>query len=249
MSEMSKASAPSGGDPLEAMPDTGAKDDVLPGPPAGVDPTDDRSGGTSDDASETADPGTASGEPVIPPPSESRSIRRRAETRWTPRTPRVRVPRESVAASPAPTRCPTWPAPRTATQPSPSPNPPPPRSFERCVRSLRCTPVTSGVQREDPTQRPKLQGTEREGGGLVAALLQLDGDRGEGLALHVDAFGLQLGQRLLDVLVGLGRLRRLLGDDRRAGLVLGAEGDVNGLLPGGVLRSCRCRRSTARSAC
>ena len=64
MSEMSKASAPSGGDPLEAMPDTGAKDDVLPGPPAGVDPTDDRSGGTSDVATETADPGTASGEPV-----------------------------------------------------------------------------------------------------------------------------------------------------------------------------------------
>ena len=47
MSEMSQASAPSGGDPLEVMPDSGAKDDVLPGPPADVDPTDDRSGGTA----------------------------------------------------------------------------------------------------------------------------------------------------------------------------------------------------------
>ena len=71
MSEMSKASAPSGGDPLEVMPDTGAKDDVLPGPPADVDPTDDRSGGTSDVRTETADPEPHPASRSIPPPSES----------------------------------------------------------------------------------------------------------------------------------------------------------------------------------
>ena len=51
MSEMSQASAPPGGDPLEVMPDSGAKDDVLPGPPddeidpsAGTDPMPDMAG-------------------------------------------------------------------------------------------------------------------------------------------------------------------------------------------------------------
>ena len=66
MSEMSQASAPSGGDPLEVMPETGAKDDVLPGPPADVDPTDDRSGGTRGDAPDTADPGPEAGTLVDP---------------------------------------------------------------------------------------------------------------------------------------------------------------------------------------
>ena len=66
MSEMSQASAPPGGDPLEVMPDSGAKDDVLPGPAADVDPTDDRSsaGGA---ASDTADPGPEAGTLVDPP--------------------------------------------------------------------------------------------------------------------------------------------------------------------------------------
>jgi hypothetical protein len=68
MSEMSKASAPPGGDPLEVMPDTGAKDDVLPGPPADADATDDQPGTPSDQSSESgAQPDApASGKPVNP---------------------------------------------------------------------------------------------------------------------------------------------------------------------------------------
>jgi hypothetical protein len=61
MSEMSQASAPSGGDPLEVMPDTGAKDDVLPGPPADLDQVDDRAGGTGDEAPGLVDQGPEAG--------------------------------------------------------------------------------------------------------------------------------------------------------------------------------------------
>jgi hypothetical protein len=67
MSEMSKASAPAGGDPLEVMPESGAKDDVLPGPPAGVDPTDDRPNRAGAEASDTADPGPEAGTLADPP--------------------------------------------------------------------------------------------------------------------------------------------------------------------------------------
>jgi hypothetical protein len=37
MSDMSRASAPSGGDPLDLTGEVGTDDDVLPGPPGGVD--------------------------------------------------------------------------------------------------------------------------------------------------------------------------------------------------------------------
>ena len=37
MSEMSQASAPPGGDPLDVTGEVGTEDDVLPGPPGGVD--------------------------------------------------------------------------------------------------------------------------------------------------------------------------------------------------------------------
>ena len=67
MSEMSQASAPSGGDPLEVMPESGAKDDVLPGPPADVDSTDERPGGTGGDAPDTVDPGPEAGTLADPP--------------------------------------------------------------------------------------------------------------------------------------------------------------------------------------
>jgi hypothetical protein len=66
MSEMSQASAPSGGDPLEVMPHSGAKDDVLPGPPADMeaadaatDPPSEQSPGSDDQLD-----GPAAGEPV-----------------------------------------------------------------------------------------------------------------------------------------------------------------------------------------
>ena len=66
MSEMSKASAPPGGDPLEVMPDSGAKDDVLPGPPADVGSTDAGTGARSDESLPSGDQpdAPASGEPV-----------------------------------------------------------------------------------------------------------------------------------------------------------------------------------------
>ena len=196
------------------MPDSGAKDDVLPGPPADVDSTDDRSGAPVGRVLRKPPiTGTASGEPVNSStvgepvdPEAGRDPLDAADTEGA-RTPGVGG--SECSADPMPDMAGTSDGDRNR---APSPEPPTPsRSFERCVRSPRCTPVTSGVQREDRTQRPNSAGGRESGGwsGLVAAFLQLDGDRGEGLALDVDAFGLQLGQGLLDVLVGLGRVRRM----------------------------------------
>ena len=54
MSEMSKASAPSGGDPLDVTGEVGTEDDVLPGPPGGVE-----MGEESGEALPAADSGSA----------------------------------------------------------------------------------------------------------------------------------------------------------------------------------------------
>jgi hypothetical protein len=70
MSEMSQASAPPGGDPLDLTGEVGTEDDVLPGPPGGVEV-----GEESGEALPSADSGTVgdtdsapeSGAPLNPP--------------------------------------------------------------------------------------------------------------------------------------------------------------------------------------
>jgi hypothetical protein len=70
MSEMSKASGPPGGDPLDLTNEVGTEDDVLPGPPGGVEigeesgealPSADS--GPGSDADSAAEPGA----PLDPP--------------------------------------------------------------------------------------------------------------------------------------------------------------------------------------
>ena len=107
MSEMSKASAPPGGDPLEVMPDSGAKDDVLPGPPADVDPTDDRSG-AGGEASGHRRSGTGAGDPVNRL-NQRRSIPGGRDPLDPADTEGARTPGVGGSES-GPIRCPTWPA-------------------------------------------------------------------------------------------------------------------------------------------
>jgi hypothetical protein len=60
MSDMSRASAPSGGDPLDLTGEVGTDDDVLPGPPGGVDVGE----GTAEDTPSGASDTGADADPV-----------------------------------------------------------------------------------------------------------------------------------------------------------------------------------------
>ena len=94
---------------------------------------------------------------------------------------------------------------RPPSRPSPNRSDPPsliwtlssrtPRSFGRCVGFARCTPVTSGVQRKERTQRPNPQGV-----GLATAV-GADAEQGGVLGFEVEAEGLvELGgERLHDL--------------------------------------------------
>ena len=64
MSDMSRASAPSGGDPLDLTGEVGTDDDVLPGPPGGVEMGEETAeeaasadSGPAADADQAAEPG------------------------------------------------------------------------------------------------------------------------------------------------------------------------------------------------
>jgi hypothetical protein len=63
MSDMSRASAPSGGDPLDLTGEVGTEDDVLPGPPGGVE-----TGEESGEDLPSADSGSVSDADSAPEP-------------------------------------------------------------------------------------------------------------------------------------------------------------------------------------
>jgi hypothetical protein len=76
MSDMSRASAPSGGDPLDVTGEVGTEDDVLPGPPGGVE-VGEESGedlpsadsGSVSDAAPAPDPGA-----ILEPPGRQLDV-------------------------------------------------------------------------------------------------------------------------------------------------------------------------------